>query len=343
MGEKLNTRVLKTKNNVLQLGKKTLLMGIVNVTPDSFSDGGKYYASEKAVEHAVSLLDEGAHIIDIGGESTRPNAVLVSAEEEIARIIPVIEGVLNAVPAAIISVDTWKAKVAAAALAAGAQIVNDITGLFGSKEMAAVIAQNQAAVILMHNPLLYLPEDQITGNFPAFPAPGLPAEIAAGLRLQDLTGANTLYLETGIERALLAGVDPESIVIDPGLGFGISSSDSLELLQSLDKMTALGYPVLIGASRKRFVKNLLSAGMGGNFEESFVRTPFTEGRTSSFGAFNKEAVKDEADQNMIEDGTGAVSVYAVLKGADIIRVHDIRRQRAFVIMADALKNAAKTL
>lgn len=338
----MTDRFLKTKECMLPLGEKTLLMGIVNVTPDSFSDGGKYFAADRAVEHALSLLDEGADIIDIGGESTGPHSALVSAKEEISRIIPVVEAVLKAAPAAVLSIDTWKAEVAEEALAAGAQIINDITGLFGSKDMAAVIARHKAAVILMHNPLLYLPEDQIAGSFPKFSAPGMPADMIERLRLQDTVEANTLYLETGIERALLAGIDPDSIVIDPGLGFGISSADSLKLLQSTDKMTALGYPVLIGASRKRFVKNLLRAGMRREFEELAKTAPLIEGQSSPLSAFNKNGA-DEIAQDMIEDGTGAVSVYAILKGAKIIRVHDIRRQKTFAVIADALKNAAKAL
>ncbi len=302
-------RVLKAKDSVLELGDQTLLMGIVNVTPDSFSDGGKYFAVEQAVEHALTLLDEGAHIIDIGGESTRPDAVLVSEEEETARIIPVIEGVLRAAPSAVISVDTWKSGVASAALAAGAKIINDITGLFGSKDMAAVIARQGAAAILMHNPLLYLPENKIRGKFPKFPTQaGLSLKLIEELRSLDLSAANILYLKTAIERALHAGIDPESIVIDPGLGFGISTADSLSLLHSLKEMTELGCPLLIGASRKRFVKNLLI-----------------------------DYLDDQIDQDMIEDGTGAVTVYVILNGADIVRVHDIRKQRNFVAIADAIR------
>ncbi len=299
----------------MSLGNRTGLMGILNVTPDSFSDGGRYFALGQAVEHGLALLAAGADILDIGGESTRPGSVPVPAAEEIARIVPVIKNILRQEPEALISVDTWKAEVAEAALEAGAGIINDITGLFGSDEMAAVIADYDAAVILMFNATLYRTQDSKSAVFPAFQeGRGLPAALSAELNAMDLMSACRKFLLAGLERALSAGISAQSIMLDPGLGFGLSTAENLYLLQNLEQIIALDYPLLVAASRKRFVRRVLN----------------DAGLADRTGGIN---------QDLADIGTGAVSVYAIQKGADILRVHDVSGQRAYAAIADALKNS----
>ncbi|NLK02609.1 MAG: dihydropteroate synthase [Clostridiaceae bacterium] len=306
-------KTLKIRNKSLSLGNKTGLMGILNVTPDSFSDGGRYFALDRAVEHGLALLAAGADILDIGGESTRPGSVPIPAEEEIARIVPVIENILRREPEALISVDTWKAEVAEAVLEAGAGIINDITGLFGSDEMAAVIAKYDAAVILMFNATMYRTQDSKSAVFPAFQeGRGLPVSLSQELNSIDLMSACHKFLLASLERALSAGISARSIMLDPGLGFGLSTEENLCLLQNLEQIVALDYPVLVAASRKRFVRRVLTD--GGCTEPS-----------------------EGINQDLADIGTGAVSVYAVQKGADMLRVHDVGRQRAYVAIADALK------
>jgi dihydropteroate synthase len=200
------------------------IMGIVNVTPDSFSDGGAYATRDAAVEHGVSLAAEGAAILDIGGESTRPGHVAVAADEELSRVIPVIAGLHGRV-AAPISVDTMKARVAAAAIEAGASIVNDVWGFQFDREMARVVADTGAAVVLMHNRTSIDPELDIVVDILAF-------------------------LDRSIEIAVAAGVERRRILIDPGFGFGKTKAQNLEGVRRLRELTVLGCPILLGVSRK---------------------------------------------------------------------------------------------
>lgn len=310
-------KMLKIRNRSLSPGNRTGLMGILNVTPDSFSDGGRYFALDQAVEHGLALLAAGADILDIGGESTRPGSVPVPADEEIARIVPVVKNILRQEPEALISVDTWKAEVAAAALEAGAGIINDITGLFGSDKMATVIADYDAAVILMFNATLYRTQDSKSAVFPDFrEGRGLPAALSKELNALDLMSACRKFLLAGLERALSAGISAQSIILDPGLGFGLSTAENLCLLQNLEQIVALDYPVLVAASRKRFVRQVLN-------DAGLAERP------------------EGINQDLADIGTGAVSVYAIQKGADILRVHDVGGQRAYAAIADALKNSQR--
>jgi dihydropteroate synthase len=207
-----------------------IVMGIVNVTPDSFSDGGLFLASDVAIEHGTRLAEEGAAILDIGGESTRGNATAVTAEEEMRRVLPVIEGLRTV--AALISIDTMKAEVAAAAVAAGAHIVNDIRGLQGDPELPKVAARHATGVIAMHNPGLLGSSKPMEGD----PVAGCLA-----------------YFERSIDIARRAGIREDRIVLDPGFGFGKSLEQNLELLKRFSELNALGFPVLAGTSRKSFI------------------------------------------------------------------------------------------
>jgi dihydropteroate synthase len=208
----------------VNLGSPIPIMGIVNVTPDSFSDGGAYATRDAAVEHGISLAAQGAAILDIGGESTRPGAVVVAADEELSRVIPVIAGLHGRV-ATPISVDTMKARVAAAAIEAGASIVNDVWGLQYDREMARVVADTGAAVVLMHNRTSVDPELDIVADVLAF-------------------------LVRSIDLALAAGVADHRLLIDPGFGFGKTKAQNLELVRRLRELTVLGCPILLGVSRK---------------------------------------------------------------------------------------------
>lgn len=231
------SHVLKTARRDITLGERTLIMGIVNVTPDSFSDGGRYLTTAQAIAHALRLIDEGADILDFGGESSRPGAMPVSPEEELARVVPVIEAVSRQVDTPL-SVDTTKAAVARAALAAGAEIINDISAMRFDEEMPAVIAEAGAAVVLMH-------------------MRGTPMDMQAGdLTYASLWGDILRFLGERIVVAQKAGIEERQIVADPGLGFGKAAEDNLKILRDLHECRVLGVPVLIGPSRKAFIGRL---------------------------------------------------------------------------------------
>jgi dihydropteroate synthase len=210
------------------------VMGVVNVTPDSFSDGGLYLDADVAVAHGLALEGEGAAILDIGGESTRPGSEGVGAAEELRRVVPVLEGLVKAGVSAQLSIDTSKAEVASAALEAGATLVNDVTALRGDPEMAGVIATSGAGCCLMH--ML-----------------GEPRTMQRDPRYDDVVADVKAFLEERLAFAVAAGIEEERIVLDPGIGFGKTIEHNLELLRRLDELVAIGRPVLIGTSRKSFL------------------------------------------------------------------------------------------
>jgi dihydropteroate synthase len=231
------SHILKTARRDITLGERTMIMGIVNVTPDSFSDGGRYLATDQAIAHALRLVDEGADVLDFGGESSRPGALPVSPEEEMARVVPVIEAVARQVDTPL-SVDTTKAAVARAVLAAGAEIVNDISAMRFDEEMPTVIAAAGAAVVLMH-------------------MRGTPIDMQAGdLTYASLWGDILHFLGERIVVAKKAGIEERQIVVDPGLGFGKAAGDNLKILRDLNECRVLGVPVLVGPSRKAFIGQL---------------------------------------------------------------------------------------
>jgi dihydropteroate synthase len=260
------------------LGRRTLVMGILNVTPDSFSDGGLYDTIDAAVRHAAALQDEGADIIDIGGESTRPGHVPVSAEVEQLRTLPVIERLAGTVKVPI-SIDTYKADTAARALKAGAAIVNDVWGLQRDPHMAAVAAEHGAGVVVMHNREV----------------------IDSGI---DIVDDMRRFFERSLDIARRAGVPDEGIVLDPGIGFGKTWEQHLEALRRLPEIKALGFPVLVGVSRKSVL---------GRLHNSTVPP-----RDRLFGSI-------------------ASHVMAVAYGADIVRVHDVRQHVEACRVADAIR------
>ncbi|UTL72836.1 dihydropteroate synthase [Bacillus halotolerans] len=224
------TQVIHTKPSALSYREKTLVMGILNVTPDSFSDGGKYDSLDNALLHAKEMIDDGAHIIDIGGESTRPGAEYVSEDEEMSRVIPVIERITKdlAVP---ISVDTYKASVADEAVKAGASIINDIWGAKYDPKMASVAAEHNVPIVLMHN--------RKERNY------------------NDLIPDMLSDLMESVKIAVEAGVEEKNIILDPGIGFAKDYHDNLAVMNKLEVFSGLGYPVLLATSRKRFIGRVL--------------------------------------------------------------------------------------
>ena len=241
----MGTRVLA------DIGKRTLIMGILNVTPDSFSDGGRYTTVEAAVAHAERLAAEGADILDIGGESTRPGADPVPLEEELHRVIPVIEAVRKALPEICISVDTYKARVAREALEAGADVINDVSALRFDPEMAAVAAQAGAPVVLMH-------------------MKGTPKTMQQNPTYQDVVREIVAFLEERIAFAVSQGIARERIIVDPGIGFGKRPEHNTEILRRLGELRELGRPILLGTSRKSFLGALTRRPVEERLEETIA-------------------------------------------------------------------------
>jgi dihydropteroate synthase len=288
----------------LELGRRTLAMGVVNITPDSFSDGGLFLDSEAAIARGLQVLDEGADILDLGAESTRPGsraggmaeqAPSVSSDEEQARLLPVLEGIRSARPDAIVSVDTYKAATARAALHAGAEIINDVSGFLWDSEMAQVCAKAGCGVVLMHTR-------------------GRPEEWSSQLQLNPDELLNTVRagLLASLNKAKAEGIAPESIVLDPGYGFGKRFDENYALLARQAKLLSLGRPLLAGVSRKSFLGHTLAPLHGG------VSAPVEARETASIAAL----------------------VAAILHGASIVRVHAVRPALEAASIADAILNAA---
>jgi dihydropteroate synthase len=264
-----------------------VVVGILNVTPDSFSDGGNFIDPEAAAWHAHSMLDEGAGIIDVGGESTRPGSDPVSQEEEARRVVPVIERIIAARPGAVISVDTYRSATAAAALDAGATIVNDVSALRGDPRMASLVAEAGCPVILMH-------------------MQGEPKTMQREPRYSDVVREVKDFLLSRAEHAVATGVSQKNIIVDPGIGFGKTVDHNLALLRNLEAVVDLGFPVLVGASRKRFIGSITG-------------------------------VEEAADRVF---GTVATTVLAYEKGATLFRVHDVRANSEALTVAEAVLHAS---
>ncbi|WP_261134755.1 dihydropteroate synthase [Bacillus sp. Marseille-Q3570] len=261
-------------DSTIDLNERTWIMGILNVTPDSFSDGGNFDSVERAVEHAQEMVQAGADIIDIGGESTRPGADKVTVEEELERVVPIIKAVGEAVDVAI-SIDTYKAEVAKQAIEAGANIINDIWGGKADPQMAQVAADYQVPIILMHNR-----EDKNYNH--------LMSDI-----VRDLRESIALVKD--------AGVKDENIILDPGIGFAKTYEDNLDVMSNLEVLTAVGYPVLLGTSRKSFIGRVL-----------------------------------ETETNERMEGTGATTCLGIQKGCQLVRVHDVLENKRMAMMMDAM-------
>jgi len=278
-------------SRTLQLGKRTLILGVVNVTPDSFSDGGINFDRDRAVKYALKLLHDGADIIDVGGESTRPGADVVSTgdavteKEELERVIPVISAVKQKNPRAIISVDTYKSGVARAAVKAGAEIVNDVSGFLWDPQMRKTLAELKCGAVMMH-------------------MRGRPQEWKTLPPLSDAMTVVKRELRERSEAAVIAGMKPERMMIDPGFGFGKNREENYPLLRRLEEFHQLRFPLLVGVSRKSFIGRALARN----------------------GA--DAAVGDRLF------GTLAAETVAIMKGAHIIRTHDVRACADAVRIAD---------
>jgi len=229
-------RQWRIAGRVVDLSRHGLIMGVLNVTPDSFSDGGKFFTVEKAVEHGLTMVADGAHIIDVGGESTRPGAAPVAVEEEARRVVPVIKK-LRAKIDVVISIDTSKAQVARAAIVAGASIVNDVTGARSDKEMMPLVAETKAAFIIMH-------------------MQGTPRTMQADPRYVDVVSDVADFFRQQYARAIDWGIDPMAIAFDPGIGFGKTLEHNLELLAQLERIRVHERPLVVGVSRKSFLAKL---------------------------------------------------------------------------------------
>lgn len=242
--------ILATRHGNIDMVRRTAVMGIVNVTPDSFSDGGKFFDADRAASHGERLAAEGADVLDIGGESTRPGAEPVSIEEELRRVIPVIQKLRGKITIPI-SIDTLKSEVAKAALDAGADVVNDVTALGADPEMAALVAREGVPVILMH-------------------MQGTPRTMQHNPAYDDVVGEVRDFLQQRVDFAVGRGIAAENIVIDPGIGFGKNLDHNLALLRGLSALAALGLPLCVGASRKAFIGRLLDAGPEERLEGSLA-------------------------------------------------------------------------
>ena len=276
----------------LELGHRTCIMGVVNVTPDSFSDGGQFFDRDIAVAHGIRLAEEGADILDIGGESTRPFSESVSVGEEIDRVVPVIEQIAARVEIPV-SIDTTKAEVARKAIEAGATIVNDVSALRFDPGLATVAVENDAPLILMH----------MLGD---------PGTMQADPKYDDVVGDIMSFLADAVERAVSFGVSRDKLVVDPGIGFGKTIDHNLSLIKHLDRFADLGLPVLIGTSRKAFIRKTLAEAPG---EEPAPRS------------------------SEVAIGTQATVATAILNGAHIVRVHDVAPTVATVRLIDAILSA----
>lgn len=277
--------ILKACRGEIVLGGKTEIMGIINVTPDSFSDGGLFRNTHEAVAYGLKMIEDGADIIDIGGESSRPGALPIPLEEEIARVIPVIKELGRCIKIPI-SIDTTKAEVARIAVENGADIVNDISAMTFDRQMARIVADTGAAIILMH--MRGTPKDMQKGD----------------LSYRCLSGDVIGFLESRIEDAKIAGISPENIMVDPGIGFGKTQEDSMRLLKNLSEFKVLGRPIVTGPSRKAFIGKIVGGAPAERLE-----------------------------------GTAAAVTAAIMNGANLVRVHDVKAMKKVAAMADAILRA----
>jgi dihydropteroate synthase len=273
---------IRCRNKTFTLGKRTLLMGVLNVTPDSFSDGGLYFDKEKAIAHGLRMVEEGADFIDIGGESTKPGSKPIGLEEELRRVIPVIEFLTKEVDVPI-SIDTYKSTVAERAIEAGAEMINDISGLHFDPDLGQVAAKEDVPLILMH-------------------IRGTPETMQKDVHYDSLFSEILQYLKDSIQRAESAGLDPQQIIIDPGIGFGKTLVDNLLIIKNLSEFRILGKPILLGTSRKSFIGKILNV---------------------------------EANERL--EGTLSSIAICVLNGAHIIRCHDLLQAKKAIAVADAIR------
>ena len=281
--------ILKIGCKKFELGKRTIIMGVLNVTPDSFSDGGEHFSVDDAVKHAFSMEKNGADIIDIGGESTRPGATSISVKEEMDRIIPVIEQIIGEISVPI-SIDTYKSEIAKNALDLGVDMINDISALQVDKNLAGIVAEYEVPICLMH----------MKGN---------PKSMQINPVYDDVVKEIYDFLKERAEFAIFCNIKKENIIVDPGIGFGKRTGgeieDNCEILRRLYELKDLGFPIMIGASRKKFIVNVC-------------------------GDDDPLPVSDRLE------GSLAAACLAVANGADIVRVHDVKETRRCVDLVDCI-------
>jgi dihydropteroate synthase len=285
-GREPERRQIPAGDHVLEVGGRTLVMGIINVTPDSFSDGGAFFDLETARAHAISMAAAGADVIDIGGESTRPGAEPLSQEEEERRTVPLIASLVDELDVPI-SIDTYKSGVASKALDAGASMVNDVSALRLDDELGELVAERGVPIILMH-------------------MQGMPRNMQENPEYDDVVADISTFLLERADHAAELGIDPDSVMIDPGIGFGKTVEHNLEIIRRLEEFRSLGYPLVLGTSRKRFIGSVT-------------------GR--------------EVEGRMM--GTAASVAFAISRGVDIVRVHDVSEMVEVVKMADAMSGKSR--
>ncbi|WP_036729659.1 dihydropteroate synthase [Peptoniphilus mikwangii] len=310
-------RVFRYKNVELSSGNSTKLCAIVNVTPDSFSDGGLWYGKDLAVNRALELIKDGAKMIDIGGESTRPGSTPVSVNDEIERIVPVIKE-LKKITDIPISVDTWKAEVAKAAIEAGADIINDITGFLGDPEMAKVVGDSKVGAIVMFNPIIARPNHPGSKIFPSFGGEGVFSEKEfLEMETMQIEEVMKLYFEKSLQRARECGIEKERIMLDPGIGFGLTKRENLCLIKNIELIHKMGYFAFLGVSRKRFICNIIQ-------DAGFEIDPETEdGRQN----------RDLSSANL--------TAIASFLGTEVVRVHMIKSHLMASEIGDSIRLAEK--
>jgi len=299
---KRNPALWRLRSRTLDLGTRTLLMAIVNITPDSFSDAGQHFSTDKAIAHGLKLLDEGADLLDLGAESTRPGVFTgaeigaLSTDEEQARLLPVVEGILRQRPDAILSVDTYKAATAEAAIGAGAEIINDVSGFTWDAALASICAVGRCGIVLTHTR-------------------GVPSQWHSQPPIADADVLRVVLegLQTSLQIARTAGVQEDAIVVDPGYGFGKRSSQNYVLLAGQAELLQLGRPLLAGVSRKSFL----------------------------MGSLAQLRIDDTPSGELRETASEAAMVAAILHGASIVRVHSVRRPLQAATIADALLRAQR--
>jgi len=272
---------LNCGGKTLKVGKHPRVMGIINVTPDSFSDGGLHYRVENAIQRAFQMVEEGADIIDVGGESSRPGSDPVEAKVEIGRVVPIISRLARELPVPV-SVDTTKSEVAQAALDAGAGMINDISGLHWDLKLADLAARYKVPIVLMHTR-------------------GKPKTMQQDIRYTSLISEILRYLKEGIEVAMASGVPEDQIIVDPGIGFGKTLENNLEIMNNLFELSVLKKPIMLGASRKTFIGKVLGL---------------------------------DVDQRL--EGTLATTAYGIMHGADIVRVHDVKENVRVIRMLNRM-------
>jgi dihydropteroate synthase len=299
---------LRLAKRTLVLGKKTLVMGVLNITPDSFSDGGKFFSPKKAIQQALALVKAGADILDIGAESTRPGSAEISVVEELRRLLPVLQALRGKIKIPI-SVDTRKSSVAEIALGAGAEIINDVSALRYDPRIAEVVADKRCGLILMH--MRGEPATMQTVSF----AKNVVQDVTKGLR-------------ASLAVALKAGVAKSQIVLDPGIGFGKSFPQNYGLLRKLPEIAKLGYPLAVGTSRKGFLGHTLALAKEGAFDERARHSASTSKKLATLRA-NKALASEER-----LFATAATVAASILGGAHIVRVHDVAEMAQVAAVTD---------